>query len=293
MILSMKKIIFLFPILCFCYSCTDRITIDTKDAEARLSVFGYLTPDKMRHSIKITRTAGYFSSNQPEGISDAIVTISDGTNIFPLFELPDSAGLYLTDFIWGIEGKTYTLNISLDFDNDGILENFQATSTMPYSTHIDSILITSIPPLPFPYLLLYGTIPLFQQNMMGLYVYKNRDIVSILNYFMIIPDYYFKPGENGEIDGVEFPFFHEKGVLENDTIFFLVRSFESNFSTFLSQAYSAGASNPIFGGPSADVITNIVALDSEIQTVGFFSTFSQSVKSVIADKDYLVMPESQ
>lgn len=271
------------------FSCTERIEIKTKAGDTKLSIFGYITNDTTQHSVKITRSAPYFSTDTQQTISNAIVTISDGDIVFSLTESTENPGLYLTEEnVYATEGKTYTLDILLDFNDDGRNEHYRAVSTMPYATQVDSIVLRPSKELSFlPELLLYGRLPENQTNRLALYVTKNKFPETIFDYFMIIPDWYFK---GYEIDGYELPFMVEDGILAGDTILFRVSSFGRDFSSFISQARSeAGGKNPIFSGPPADVKTNITALDPENKTgiVGTFGAFPISETYTISDKDYL------
>ena len=279
------KLLSAFLILLF--SCTERIDINTNDAAPRLSVFGYVTNLQGVHTVKITYTAGYFTSEAPIGISNAIVSLFDGTNRYFLTENPDTAGVYCTDPLFsGKEGKTYTLDISLDFNKDGIDEHYRATAYMPYATRVDSVeLQPSLMPS-VPNLLLYGKVPDTQKNYLALYLQKNSEITNIFGYFLILTDSYF---EGYDIDGYEFPCFIRGGIEIGDTITFKVKSFSEEFANFISHAKSeVGGSNPIFGGPPADVGTNIFALDKNNETpiVGFFGAFPQDEKYTISEQDF-------
>ncbi len=270
-------------------SCTERIDIKTKDASPALSIFGYITDKPEQHAIKITRTSGYFSTEPPTPISNATVTISDEKDIIRLTENPDTPGVYLTNpHIRAEEGHQYTLDVWLDFNEDGINEHYQAKSgAMPYSTRIDSIVL-SPSSLPFiPNLLLYGKVPDNQKNNLAVYLIKNSEPINIFSYFLILPDGYFM---GHDIQGYEFPCMVTDGVQLGDTIRFRVNSFTSDFSNFLSHARSeSGAKNPIFSGPPSNVASNIVATDpnNDVEIVGYFSAFPQSESSTISDREYM------
>ncbi len=286
---SQFKIIFIITFLSSVYSCTERIDINTKAGESKLSVFGYITNDTTRHIIKITRTAPYFSTNAPEGISNAVVTISDESNIYTLTESMDYPGVYFTQKnVYGEEGETYTLDILLDFDGDGVNEHYQAVAKMPYATRVDSLGLQPSKDMEYlPELLLYGLIPDLQKNYLALYITKNKIPETILDYYLIISDGYFK---GYEIIGYEIPFVVEDGVAQGDTVLFRVSSFSKEFSDFISHARSeSGGSNPIFGGPPADVKSNIYAMDTEntVGIVGAFGAFPFNEAYIISDKDYI------
>lgn len=279
------KILIYAIIPLFIFSCTDRIDIRTEDAKPALSIFGYITNDTTVHSIKITRTTGYFASETPRPISNAEVTLSDGEHIFQLKEDMEFAGVYSTNYnFYGEEGKTYTLDIKLDFDNDGQPEHYQAKSIMPYATVVDSVILR--PSLFIPNLLLYGKISDKQTNNLAVYLTKNNEPKTAIEYFMILPDYYVK---GNDIQGAEFPCLLDS-IQQGDTISFKVSSFTGEFANFMSHARSeTGFKNPIFSGPPANVETNIVALDpgNEAPIVGFFSAFSSNEASTISDRDYI------
>ena len=281
-----KILVFLF-VIGGIYGCTAPIEINTDDADPRLVIFGYITNQPGVNSIRISSTNGYFNNNRPPVISGAEVSISyDGITV-PLTEDSDTLGLYMTGFDFhGRDGKTYTLDVKLDFDGDGVKEHYRAEATIPLSTRVDSVkLQPSL--LPFmPNLLLYGYVPESQSNNLALYLIKNNKPVNVLDYFLIIPDWYFK---GNDIYGYQFPCLVEDGILAGDTITFRVASFTDDFSEFISHSSSAaGGSNPLFGGPPSDVKTNIRVVDSnnEVEVVGYFSAFSTSEKFTISDRDY-------
>ena len=134
-----RIIIIAFLITICAVSCTERIDITTDASAPRLVIYGYITTDTMQHAISITRSSGYFATTKPGGISNALVTISSGDQVFTLTESAE-AGVYLTDAdVYGIEGQNYTLNVSLDFDNDGQEEQYGASSYLPHAARLDSI----------------------------------------------------------------------------------------------------------------------------------------------------------
>ena len=125
----------------FVASCTERIDIKTDDAPPRLVIYGYITTDTIQHSIRITRSAGYFSADSPEGVSHATVTITDSDGkMMRLTENDTVSGLYQTDpDVYGEEGKTYTLDVHLDFDGDNSSEHYRASAYLKPINHIDSV----------------------------------------------------------------------------------------------------------------------------------------------------------
>ena len=104
------------------WSCTEKIDIELDNTYTRLVVWGELTTDTTVHTVRLTRTAGYFFNQPALGVSDAQVTIDDGETTIILTENVQIKGTYETppDY-FGVPGKIYTLDISgVDIDGDGI-----------------------------------------------------------------------------------------------------------------------------------------------------------------------------
>lgn len=130
---SLLKPFLLFIILIqWTSSCTERIDIDLDDSEIRLVVEGQITNEPAKHFVKITRSANYFSNQPPTKVIGAVVTISEGNNLYPLTE--EEPGLYFTEpDVAGTPGKTYQLSMIIEG------KTYVATSQMKQVMPIDSI----------------------------------------------------------------------------------------------------------------------------------------------------------
>ncbi|MDR0431100.1 MAG: DUF4249 domain-containing protein [Tannerellaceae bacterium] len=269
-------------------SCTDRIDINTEASAPRLVIYGYITSDTTQHNIKITRSSGYFSTEKPEGIRNALVTIRTEQECFTLKESPLEAGLYQTDAsVYGTEGKTYHLSVIVDFDEDGETEEYEASSYMPHPPRIDSIDFR--PSILFDnYLevLIWGHMPEKDENYLSFHLYRNQEIVNdSLQGFFIIDDEYM---QQTEIIGV--PCFYldqeeEQSILhDGDEITARIDGVTKEYATFIGNAQSElWGSDPIFSGPPANVETNITSKhpSEDIRVSGFFTAFSGSKKKTV------------
>jgi len=283
----MKKHLF-FLIIIFT-SCTARIDINTDDAEPRLVIYGTITCDSVRHYINISRSAGYFSDSDPEKISNAVVTISTENETFTLKELSaidvrDNGdtiiykweGVYATDSVFaGKPHETYTLDVWLDFDNDGITEHYQAVSKMPRGPRVDSIYLSDYVIEQFPVLFLFGEI--FQDTEINLCVYATNHFgilrQGLFDYFMIFtPDMIVMQG------GIyPLPIFTgSNSIYIGDTIHFRVDNLSNDYARFLSQAKSEmSVPIPFFSSPPAEVTTNIRCMNANIKVSGFFAAYDR------------------
>lgn len=116
-------------------SCEKVIDIDLKNVEKKYVIEGFITDEPGTAQVLISKTKDFSDNNDFNGVTDAVVTISDDAgNTAILNEM--SAGLYNTSAINGEAGKTYTLTITING------ETFTATSTMPQKVNMDTLYLT-------------------------------------------------------------------------------------------------------------------------------------------------------
>ena len=278
-------------IIAFClslFSCTDRIDIKTDDADPRLVIYGYITTDTMQHSIRITRSSGYFATSKPAGISNADVTIATDDATFTLTENPSDPGLYQTAAnVYGLPGKTYKLNVKVDFENSGVKEEYEASSYLPLPPAVDSIFLKEPENFTdFMEILLWGKIADNEENYMSFHAYSNRALVndSLVNYSLIDDEYIDKK----EMKGVACYYLDqekdEEKIVKGDIVGLRVNSITKEYSDFLRDAQSeAIGSIPIFSGPPANIQTNIKArnANNKIPISGFFTAYSGKKAEIV------------
>ena len=73
-------------------SCTERIDIELESTFTRLVVYGEITTDTAIHAVRLTKTTDYYYNQPAPEVSDALVSISDGSSIYLLKENPDQPG---------------------------------------------------------------------------------------------------------------------------------------------------------------------------------------------------------
>lgn len=110
-----RLLLFIFGVLLFS-SCQENIDFDLNTEQSRLVVDGGITDEKKRHMIKLTKTVSFYESEAAQGVTNANVTISDGSSTFQLVHETDGE-YYTVDSIQGIPGNTYTLRVSYDGNN--------------------------------------------------------------------------------------------------------------------------------------------------------------------------------
>ncbi|MDL2255823.1 DUF4249 family protein [Parabacteroides sp. OttesenSCG-928-G06] len=265
------------------FSCKETIFIETDDAPERLVIYGTYSNEVKRHAIRITRSAGYFTTTPSQGVSDAIVTLRSGDKSLQLEELISEPGTYLMDIPrLGIEGETYTLHVAVDFDGDGEREEFEATSYLPYIAQLDSIgFHKSLLIKDMVEIQLYGKLPENEDNNFSLHAYRNNKLLNdSLDGFFIISEEYL---DKTEFDGVSCFFLdqsEEETLLQaGDEVMLTVDVINRDYADFLNNAQrEAAGSIPFFGGPPANIETNFRAIHNpgKVAVSGFFATYARS-----------------
>ncbi len=267
-------------------ACTERINISTDASTEHLVIYGYISTDTTFHTIKITRSTGYFVNTKPKGISDATVTISNEEQTFVLQESSAEPGLYVTKGnVYGKPGQTYTLNVSLDFDGDGILEDYDASSYLPYPATVDSIDYKDSDMLKdHVEILLWGNMPDTDDNYLTLQLVLNNYPMDIsFEDYVVLDDEYIDKKEMiavpcyyHDLDDYEFE--------DGDILTLRVDAVTKEYATFVEDAQSElRGGDPVFSGPPANIKTNIKSKDSsnEVPIVGFFTAMARDEASVV------------
>jgi len=289
------RVNFLILIVIFVAACTERIDIHTDDAPPRLSIYGYITTDTMQHAIRITYSAGYFTTNPPVGVNNAIVTITDNDGkVIPLSYTPVDTipGLYLTESdIFGVEDKTYTLDVRINNN-----EHYSATAYLQEINHIDSIGL-QLSPIPLlrnrVEVLLYAVNSGVKTNYCFFIAINDSVVNSSINRWMVVGSEFF--GDRNYIDGVACYYLdqdpnnhhHRNEVLKiGDKVTLNINAVSDEYATFIRNVQTEiRGSNPIFGGPPANVPTNITSKEGN-QVLGFFTAFPSRYAHKIVEQDF-------
>lgn len=130
----MKNIIILLLALILFTSCEEYMDIEIEGSgEKKLVVEGLITTDTASHTVMLSWSGDFFEKGEHLMETGANVTITDGDEIFILNET--EPGIYKTEStVFGMVGKTYTLNIRLR--NDSV---FTASEKIVALPEIDSI----------------------------------------------------------------------------------------------------------------------------------------------------------
>jgi len=281
-----KKIIYnLILTFVFFSACTESYDVELDSSYNRLVVQGSISNELKQHQVILSKSADYFANKPATKVTDAIVTLSDGENIFILTEVEQ--GVYETDSIAGEIGKTYTLSI----DTEG--NSYKASSYLNYCPPIDSInfgyydfsdydiVDSSV------FVLLNALEPETPDNYYLWKIYRNgvleTDTISEL-YFsddLFINGYYMYNAEVGVIPAVNV----------GDTITLEMQSITEDYFDYLSQVLTVTEWNlGPFGGqpanPNGNIYETIDDGENNNNPVGFFLAYSNyQITDTIPEKE--------
>jgi len=264
----MKTIkILILPLLSFILvllleQCTEKIDIKLGNNQPRLVVEGMITNEAKVHTIQLSTTTDYFYTKVAPAVTQANVTINDGTTTITLIENPANSGIYVTTANYiGIPGVKYTLNIELKNAINGQTV-FTTSEVMPMAYNPDSIKMN--------YRAEWGKQGFWEtqlyiqdppgDNFYSFRGYRNDTLVTdTLNQVGISDDKFFNDNYIRGMSTINWNQDHKSEKLNvGDKITLQVGSITKEYYTFLDEIkLEVEPKNPLFSGPSANVSTNI------------------------------------
>lgn len=277
----MKNILIIILTLFVLTSCEKTVELDLQDSTPKIVIEGLVTDRAGHQYVKVSRSAGFYSTGKTPRVSDAtVVIVDDQENTFSFIHNPnghaDSVGYYLpeTPFMGEI-GRTYTLTVVVDG------QTYEGTDTMFRLTPIDKLdyrINEEEQEDPeddgrFYELLLFVKEP---QDTKDYYLFKSfRN--GVLEYESDTDVYYADDELIGEnIDGISLPLFYAVDDVAKIEVQSLSRQafiFYRDLSKLLNN------DGGMFGTPPANPRTNL-----SNDAVGFFQVSAiQSAELVIAE----------
>ena len=286
--MNMKKLIYLLILIAVIVSaCSEHIDMETESGPQMTGIFGIVTAEYKHHTVKITKTMPFYSTDSAECISGASVFVYDDTDTMTYVET--EKGLYESEEAFaGRHGVTYHLDVTTYGTNEDETEHFTAECLMmPNIDKIDSIRIGKykLGELEFKHRL--GVYPYFQslpdKNIyyMGRLM-KNDTLISDTITECVVASMegfsgmYFNGPQMAALSGEIAAYSldqrrKDEELHDGDKITLLVGTITKKYANYISDISSSNGSNPMMGMPS-NVSTNIHPSD---KAVGFFTAYSE------------------
>lgn len=272
-----KNILIILAIAFIAASCTEKINLKLDSTYTRLVVDGYIKSDTMAYSINLTKTADYFSNSPAPRMVNATVSLTDGTNTFPLTEtVRGQSGVYQTSRRFaGTIGKEYTLHISLPEVIAGT-STYTASSQLLGVTKLDSIQVvfnSSEGKDGVWEVDIFAQDPPGSKNYYMLNLYRNNQLWSdTINKVAVFDNQFF---EGKYITGAQVFRINNSHLWETlypgDSLMVELSAITQDYFNFINQVKEAGFSIPFFTGPPANITGNV-----SNQGIGFFAAYSSS-----------------
>lgn len=290
--------------------CTEPIEFDTRDTEPVLVVYGEIADTDSIHEVIISRSTSSMSDKSTFYINNAEVSLeSSEGRTYRMVRKASKAGAYTNaTHFWPDEGVSYTLIVKVDLHGDGNVEEFRITTDpVPPRVEFEKIELAKTPIMDMAEgyaLRLWGQEPVGPNY----YVYKvfiNDTLLSdnITDYGVFDDTYiegiYLEEGkgtlgmyvsrqtvdkmlEEGLMNTEQLEYLEKRGIIgPGDTVEIILANVSKNYYNFVSQVQnSRGGSNPVFGGPPANIATNVPG------GAGYFTAYLTSRLSTVAiDED--------
>lgn len=128
----MKTIISILLIAILFTSCEKTVDLKYKGNTSKIIIEGNITNEAAPYFVKITKSVSLTATGNYPTIDNAVVTISDNAGNNETLT-PISNGMYRTNTLTGVTGRTYTLTVNAEG------QTYTAQSAMPQQIRLDSI----------------------------------------------------------------------------------------------------------------------------------------------------------
>ncbi len=245
-------------------SCRKIIDIEQEEADQTTVIQAELYEGTNDFSVKITKTGNFFGDNSLEVITNATVTLDDGTTSYPISHTGN--GRYILPAFTAISGTEYTLVVNENGNN------FEAKATMPALVPIDTVTYVFLPQSTFTdegYLTqIEFQDPAGEENFYRLFLTIQDELFGDIENLILLDD--------GFLDGnrIEFPLFAADVAQAFDTITMELHSCDENTLTYLEGVDEVlGGGN---GAPPANPDGNF-----NNGALGNFSVYAVAKKSTV------------
>ncbi len=277
---SLLKQVLAIVLLIFIWGCTEVIDLDLKSVNQLLVVEGTVTNETKLHYVKLSMSIPYLENEPTPVVSGAVISLSDGINLMEMKESIEFPGIYFTqrEFV-GFPGRTYTLKIDeVDIDGDGISEQYEASSVMPYIGESDSIWLSYSQEWELWKILLFAQDPPESEDYYMFRVFKNGKLISgNISEYSIVSDKYF---DGNYAKGIWVQSLdagkNSRPLEEGDIVSLQIAGITREYYNFIEAIQREGRGQyPLFTGPPANVPGNI-----SNGALGFFAAYSVTYQSV-------------
>ena len=276
------------------FSCVAPIDINTRDSEPVIVIYGLLTDEFKYQYIRITSSSPYFDQKINMVVSDAKVSVKSSNGDEQQF-LSEKEGYYVSEKKFAaVPGTTYYLTVDVDFDKDGVVDRYEAETTILPITPVDSFNVTLLSIMGYRHFSLNLNMqdpPEADNYYLFRFIINDSIGNGRISEYIISEDRMY----NGEyFSGISVMYLEdatdEKNltgpgadedrkfmVVPGDRIRLQILNIEKGYYHFINECISEKyGENPFFGGPPSNIATNL-----SNGAVGYFTGFCIQEKCAV------------
>ncbi len=272
---SLIKITYILLLILAFSSCTEKIDINLDKSESVLVVEGAISEIEGQQFVKLSQTAEYFSNQAPTGVSNAVVSVDNGSETVTLTESESKKGYYyFPENYLPVVGKTYSLNIELENDIAGKKDYTAETTVPPLSDDIDSIAIEWNSRFEAWLIKFYATDPPRQDFYMFNGMRNGELITDSIQHVNISDDRLY----NGNYTyGIAVMFLDGDKLEPGDNFTLVLSNITEEYANFVTEVQTEiNPGIPLFSGPPANVSSNI-----SNDALGWFTAYRSAFTSTV------------
>jgi hypothetical protein len=287
----MKHTISIIAAILLLSACTEPIDIKTNDSAPVIVINSIITDEYKVQEVNIIRSSPYFDAVSNQGILGATVAMRSGNTTYSFQESTTKQGLYLSETPFSaVVGSTYFLTVEVDFDGDGIVDRYDAQTTILLPPAIDSLKIKEQEMFGHitHHLNVYAQDPPADDFYIFNVTLNDSLLTAKLTDFIVTNDNGVDEDEK-RLEADIYPFYDLSNwdtdknkedhlyIREGDVIDVQLGLISEGYFDFIRQCNSGkNGENPMFGGPASNVVTNISK-----GGVGYFAGYAISQGRIV------------
>ncbi len=256
--------------------CREVVEVELPEEDARLVVEAELTDTPGPHSVRLRLTDDYFANGPLPPVTDALVVISDNTGQQDTLEQLEE-GLYLTQNLEGVIGRSYTLNIQWRGNI------YESTSTLLEEAVIDSLSYAYFPANPIfeegYYIFFFGKVPPGRTNYFRFKVYENDSLYNDRTDLLVQNDEFLPD----TLSNIRFGYPFAEGDTVKLEMYTLNKEMYQYYLELITLLFNDGG---LFSPPPQNPVSNIRNLsDSGNPPLGYFQVASITSGTIIIEEE--------
>lgn len=257
--------------------CRELVEVNLPNNNPQLVVEAEITDTSGPHYVRLTQTQDYFSDEELPPVKDAKVSIRDSEGQEEILSQVEP-GLYVTENLQGVTGRTYTLHIEWD----GNL--YESSGTLLEEANIDTLIYRYFPANPPVleegyYVIAYGRLPKGRNNYFRFKVFENDSLYNGRSDIFVQSDEFLG---DPEVLSLRFPYPFGLNDEVRIEMYTLNEEMYQYYLELITLLYNDGG---LFSPPPQNPVSNIRNLTNpDNPPLGYFQVASLTTGEIIIEE---------